>query len=68
MAQPQVTEYDIKCIHIRTTEELWTRPKNLAGKSHPAYVDAAHWSSTACALQDTYAEIAWADEALFDIR
>jgi len=32
------------------------------GKSHLAYMDAAHWSTIQCALQDTYTEVAWTHE------
>jgi len=41
-----------------------THQSRLAGKSHLVYTDAAHWSSTPCAMQKTYTEEAWTNEAL----
>jgi len=42
------------------------------GKSHLAYMDAAHWSTIQCALRDTYTEVAWTHEGtltpFFEIR
>ena len=42
------------------------------GKSHLAYMDAAHWSTIQCTLRDTYTEVAWTHEgtliAFFEIR
>jgi len=43
------------------THELWIK---LAGKSHTAYMDAAHWTSAPCTLQNVYTKVAWTDEAL----
>jgi len=42
--------------------------RSPADRSHPAYIDAAYRSSTSCALQDTYTEVAWTDEALSNMR
>ena len=41
----------------RDYESSWTTPAGIA------YMDAAHWFSIPCALQDMYTEMAWINES-----